>query len=97
VPSRHGKKTNFKETYIYELEKNYNPIGKKLCLQIGSGFRIVFGYTFITLLPRGEIFFLTSGTFSHDYIRAKNNMVPVAISIQNDIPIILYILSHFIS
>jgi hypothetical protein len=91
------KKPILRKPIYTNSEKNYNPVRKKLCLQIGSGFRIVFGYTFITLLPRGEILFLTSGTFSHDYIRAKNNMVPVAISIQNDIPIILYILSHFIS
>ena len=71
MPSRHGKKTNFKETYIYELGKNYNPVRKKLCLQLGSGFRIEFGYTLITLLPRGEILFLTSRAFSHDYIKRK--------------------------
>ena len=57
------KKPVLRKPIYTNSEKNYNPIGKKLCLQIGSGFRIVFGYTFITLLPRGEILFLTSGAF----------------------------------
>jgi hypothetical protein len=65
------KKPILRKPIYTNSEKNYNPVRKKLCLQIGSGFRIVFCYTFITLLPRGEILFLTSGTFSHDYIRRK--------------------------
>ena len=47
------KKPILRKPIYTKSEKNYNPVRKKLCLQIGSGFRIVFDYTFITLLPRG--------------------------------------------